>query len=317
MATVYFAKFNINEKIYEVYKEKENITQLLNKIYSKITTDVELQENVKKKITNYKFITLDKKEGVINGRLVAYAPGTHVSYDDEKDDVIETQDNKKATYITFSFDIHKEIIGFVPKNDFGRNQFIDRFKNLVQKMVPEVGEVEIFLESDKQALDEKLKVFKLVQDITIELIPPNNDKDLFRVLFNTKPEELSETGGNKFIIHIKGSAKKGINLASSYIKRFTQGVAIGYGKLKANGKNTSDENITVKSDRDALYTKGISEHNKDSIPQIEEKTRAGAIQLQAFKVQAYDENKALIEQMNLKDKLMKEMIHDGQGTREE
>ncbi|MCA1215906.1 hypothetical protein LC728_16190 [Bacillus amyloliquefaciens] len=317
MPTVYFAKFNINEKIYSVYKEKENLTELLNSIYLGINTEVELQEDVKKKVINYKFITLDKKEGVINGRLVAYAPGTHVSYDDESDDVIETKDNKKATYITFCFDIHKEIIGFVPKNDFGRNQFLDRFKNLVEKMVPEVGEVEIYLESDKQALEEKLKAFKLVQEITIELIPPNNDKELFEVLFNTKPEELSETGGNKFTFQIKGSAKKGINLAANYLKRLAQGVAIGYGKLVANGKNTSDEKITVKSDRDALYTKGIAEHNKDSIPQIEEKTRAGVIQLQALKIQAYDENKSLIERMKLKDKLMKEMIQNEQGTREE
>lgn len=317
MPTVYFAKFNINEKIYSVYKKQEQLTVLLNKIFLGLNTKVELRDSQIKKEVNYKFITLDKKEGVINGRLVAYAPGTHVSYDEERDDVVETEDNKKATYITFCFDINKEIIGFVPKNDFGRNQFIERFKNLVEKMVPEIGEVEIYMENDKKALDEKLKSLNFVKDISVELIPPNNDKELFEILFNTKPEELSDTRGTKFIFKIRGTAKEGINIASNYIKRITLGVSIGYGKLIAIGKNRSKEDITIKSDKHALYTRGIAEHNKDSIPQIEEKTRAGAAELQMLKVQAYDENRDAIERMKLKEKLMKEWIENEQGTKEE
>ena len=306
MPIVYFAKFNINEKIYDVYDNKISLSNLQDTIYQSLSTEIELSEEVKNKITNFKFITLDKNPEtmIINGRLVAYAPGTHISYDPEKDNVVETADNKKATYITFSFDIKKEIIGFVTKFDFGRNQFLERFKLLTEASASNVGEVELFLESDKQKLKDKLRNFQHVQEVAINLVPPNNDRRLFKKLFDLDSEKLNDTGGTKFYLSIKGTAKKGIDLASSYMRNMVNGITIGYGNLIAIGENRMGEELRVKSDKDALFTKNISESNKDSIPEIAEKTKAGTNTLMALKNKVKDDYEA----EDLKEDLMKELV---------
>jgi hypothetical protein len=292
LSTVYFAKFNINEKIYDVYDKKESLTKLLNMVYKGLNTEVELAEVSNKKDLNFKFISLHPQDSlIVNGRVVAYAPGTHISYDPDTDDVIETKDNKKATYVTFTFDIKNEIIGFVPKVDFGHNQFLRRFKALVENCVPEIGEVELFLESDLQALNEKIIKFKHVQEVSLNLIPPNNDKKLFEELFDIKPEKLNETGGNKFFLSLKGTAKQGLNLASDYMKNLIKGVSLGYGNMRITGKNTSEEDYSVKSDKDALYTRPISNNNKDNILEVEEKTKAGVKHLRELKVRIRYEQK--------------------------
>lgn len=307
---VYFAKFNINEKIYEVYKKEGMLNELLNTVFREMNTDIELVEVKKNKTTNYKFIQLDKNsdEFIVNGRLVAYAPGTHVSYDSEKDDVIETKDNKKASYVTFSFDTRKEIIGFVPKQSFGRKQFIERFTELIEKTVPEVGEVEIILENDKQLINEKLNVLSHINEIVVDLIPPNNDKDLFKTLYGINPEELDETGGNKFTFIIKGSVSKGINKSSKYIKKLINGVIMGYGRIVAKGRNTSGEPDHINSEEQALYTKGIENINKDNIPMIEEKTRAGYVTLSVMKTIAKEE--LLNQKESLKKELLRKVGHE-------
>lgn len=270
-------------------------------------TDVELKETVKKKTTHFKFITLYKDPDtlIVNGRLVAYAPGVHVSYDEETDDVMETQDNKKATYITFCFDVKNETIGFVPKLDFGRKQFIDRFRQLIEKLVPEVGEIEIILESDKQLLNEKLRKVNLVEQLTVDLIPPNNDKKLFESLFGLNSDDLAETGGRKFTFNIRGTAEKGLDVTSAFIKNLINGVIVGYGKLTARGKNTSGEPAFVNSEEQALYTKGIADINKDSIPEIEEKTRAGYVSLVSMKLTARED--LLKKQRELKSELLRKI----------
>jgi hypothetical protein len=283
MSTVYFAKFNFNEKIYDLYHDSSKFEILLNRVYTNMTTETELTENTKKKTINYKFIQLikDLDTLTVNGRLVAYSPGTHVTYDPERDDIIETNDDKKASFVTFSFNIRSEIIGFVPKNDFGRNQFIERFKNLVDETC-DVGEVELFLESDKRELEEKFERFERIDELSVLLIPPNNEQELFEDLFDLNPQKLNETGANKFLFGLKGVASKGLNSSSKYVKDFIKGVTLGYGILKASGVNTSGERFSVQSNKDALYFRPIDDKHKDNIPIIEEKTKAGINQINSF-----------------------------------
>ncbi|MBJ7963039.1 MULTISPECIES: hypothetical protein [Bacillus] len=310
MSTIYFAKFNINEKIYEVYDEKENLDELLTKVFLGMKTDVELGEVRRKKNVNFKFITLNKDPDkfTVNGRLVAYAPGVHVSYDEEKDDVVETKDNKKAAYVTFYFDVRRETIGFVPKNDFGRKMFIDRFKKLIEELVPDVGEVEIVLEKDRQILDEKLRLINHVDEISINLIPPNNDKKLFEALFGINSDDLTDTGGSKYTFNIKGTTKKGLNLGSTFIKNLVNGVIVGYGNLIARGKNTSGEPVNVNSEDEALFTKGITDINKDNIPEISEKSERGIVNLAVMKATAKDD--LIQRQQELKLELLREIENE-------
>ncbi|MFD0695734.1 hypothetical protein ACFQZT_16740 [Paenibacillus sp. GCM10027628] len=272
MSTVYFAKFNINEEIYNVYNDELLLEKLLFKIYNGIKPNNILADQD----GTYKFISIDKNPdtSVVSGRLVLFAPGVHVSYDEDNDDVIERHDPKAARYITFSFDIRREIIGFVPKRGFSRNLFLEKFKNLIEASC-DIGEVELFIEINKRKFVEQLSVFKHVKEVSIKLIPPNGDKEDFAELFGTSSEKIKETNSTKFELNLKGTAKQGIDVRSDYIKKFIEFVTKGYGLMNFKGKNTSDEDTQVKSDEQAPFTKPISDQSKDVIPTVQEKTRAG------------------------------------------
>lgn len=279
MSTVYFAKFNFNEEIFNLYKEG-NIDELFDKVYRNINADTELVDVQNKKTYNYKFISLDKRpeDYIINGRIVAYAPGTHVSFNKETDEIVEVEDDKKASYVTFSFDIRSEIIGFVAKIDFGKNQFLQRFKNLIDATC-DVGEVQLYLATDNRQLTEQMKKFKVLKKMSIELIPPNDERKDFEDLFDLDPEKIEETGARKFAFLLEGIKDIGLKLDSDYVKNFIRATVLGYGIVKAEGINTSNDEFRVNSNKDALFTLPIPSFNKDSIPAIEIKTEAAKAQL--------------------------------------
>lgn len=281
MANVYFAKFNINDEIYEVYADNSLREKILHKIYQGLNTKFSIQDNE----GTYKFITLDKNADnyLINGRIVHYGPGTHVTYDPDKDDVTESLDDKKASYVTFSFDVKNEIIGFVPKRDFGFKQFIKRFKSLVEKSA-EVGEIQIFLETDTELLTERLKNLERVSEITVRLIPPNDDREDFRALFGTDAEDIEDSGATRFFIRLFTSSKRTIKVSSKYVQKLIRAIGLGYGYMFVSGYNKSGEKVTLKSEEDTPYTRPIHPNSKDSIPGIMEKTRAGITELKALKV---------------------------------
>lgn len=279
MSTVYFAKFNFNEDIFNLYKEG-NIEDLFDKVFRNINVNTELGDVQNKKEYNYKFISLDKKpdEYIINGRIVAYAPGTHVSYNKETDEIVEVEDDKKASYVTFSFDVRSEIIGFVAKVDFGRNQFLQRFKNLIDNTC-EVGEVQLYLATDNRQLTEQMERFKELKKMSIELIPPNDERKDFEDLFDLDPDKIEETGARKFVFVLEGIKNIGLMLNSNYVKNFIRATVLGYGIVKAEGINTNNDEFRVNSNKDALFTSPIPSFNKDSIPAIEIKTAAAKVQL--------------------------------------
>lgn len=280
MSDVYFAKFNINEEIYEVYSDKTLLEKLLFKIYTSLRTDLSINDGD----GTYKFTTLDKNPDtlVINGRLVKYGPGTHISYDEDADDIIETLDEKKASYITFCFDVQNEIIGFVPKRDFGHKQFLQRFKRLIEAS-SDIGEVQLFLETDTDKLEERIKFLEKVNEITVRLIPPNDDKEDFKALFGTEADDVEDSGATRFIISLFASATKTIKVSSKYVQNLLKAVGLGYGQMSVRGVNRSGEKVRIRSEQDTPYTRSILDLNKDSIPEISEKTRAGISELKGLK----------------------------------
>lgn len=280
MPRVYFAKFNFNEEIYEIYSDENRRQQLLFKLYDGINNDVELRDSD----GTFKFISLDKNPDnyVVNGRIVLYAPGVHTSYDDKDDDVIERIDDKMAQYVTFSFDVEREIIGFVPKRDFGRKQFIDKLTQLIEKCC-DVGEVKIFLETDLKQLQERLKVFSFVKEVNLKVIPPNGDRDDFAALMGSNAEQIKNTNATKFQMNFMGTAKKGINIGAAYIQKWIGAITRGYGEMVVTGKNQSKEDVTINSNDDAPFVRPITHNAKNSIPEVAEKTRAGISELLALK----------------------------------
>lgn len=280
MSNVYFAKFNINAEIYDVYSGKTDINKLLNKIYNEINEEERLYEDK----ATYKFISLDKlpDKSIINGRIVYYGPGTNTSYDATKDDVTEELDENKARYVTFSFDVENEIIGFVPRNNFGYKQFLERFKKLVEACA-DIEEVELFLETDAEDLEQRINFLKKIQKIEVELIPPNNDREDFKMLFGQEAQDLQDTGATKFYLKLTATSKRTIKSSSKYVKRLLKAVGLGYGQMTIIGKNTSGEDVRIKSNDDTPFLRPISEYSKTSIPDVAEKTRAGISDLRRLK----------------------------------
>src|SRR5665648_1128190 len=109
MSTMYFAKLNFNSEIYKVYEDGSILTEFLNKVFLNLTDKVAHIDDKGKKT---KFITLLKDENGtwISGRIVLIAPGTNVSYDEVKDDIVETHDKNGANYVTFYFDLSLSLI---------------------------------------------------------------------------------------------------------------------------------------------------------------------------------------------------------------
>ncbi len=281
MSRIHYAKFNFNEDIYKIYDNDELREEFLYKVFSGIDSKL----SIKDKDGTFKFISLHKNsdEYIINGRVVLYAPGTHISYNQDKDDVNEVKDDKMAQYITFSFHVRKEIVGFVPKRNFGKNQFVEKFSRLVEGMC-EIGEVKMYLETDLKELQEKLKVFSFVKSVDVRVIPPNSDRDDFAALMGSNAEQIKETKATKFEMSFMGTAKKGINIASTYIQKWIGAITRGYGEMSVKGENSSHDEIIVHSKTDALFTRPIHNNSKDSIPDVAEKTRAGISELLALKV---------------------------------
>jgi len=285
MPNVYFAKFNFNGKIYEIYSNEEKRQELLNKLYNGLNTDVKLLDEKSGK--NFKFIHLDKDPDkcIVKGRVVLYAPGVHISYDEQEDDVVETKDDNKASYITFCFDINKEIIGFVPKNDFKRKMFMEKLTQLIEACC-DVGEVAIFLETDLKKLQERLEIFTHVKEVSVLAVPPNGDKEDYENLMGSNASLIQDTGATKYQMRFIGTVKKGIDANSPYIRKWISVVTRGYGEMSVYGKSNEKENVTISSKEDAPFFRPIGEVSKDSIPEVAEKTRAGISELMVLKVQS-------------------------------
>lgn len=277
MSTMYFAKMNFNSEIYDVYEDGALLTDFLNKVFNSLTEKVTLKDDKDRK---FKFITLikDDRGSWISGRIVLIAPDTVITYDPDKDDIIESYNKNGASYITFYFDIARESIAFVPKRNFGHVMFIEMFKKLVELCVENVS-VEIYLEKNIHVLREKIYNFKSVQIVEIDIVPPNGDKDDFDALFGTKADEIKETKATKFKINLAAPAKIGINVKSKYIDRLIRAVSKGFGEMVVRGKNQANADQTLKSDKDAPYTIAIDDKNKDNLVEFPTYARAGISEL--------------------------------------
>jgi hypothetical protein len=282
VSTMYFAKLNFNSEIYDVYENGALLTDFLNKVFTGLTEKVTFDDD---KGRRFKFITLikDEKGSWISGRLVLIAPGTVISYDPEKDDVIESYNKNGASYVTFYFDISKESIAFVPKRTFGHVMFIEMFKKLIELCVIDAN-VEIFLEKNIHMLREKIYKFKSVQTIEIDIVPPNGDKEDFEALFGTKADEIKETKATKFKINLAAPIKIGIDVKAKYIDRLIKAVSKGFGEMVVKGKNQANADQTLKSDKDAPYTMPIADMNKDNLVEFPIYARAGISELMEHRI---------------------------------
>lgn len=286
MATIYFAKFNINEKINRVRDGSENLDKLLNDVFNGINQKLKVKD-VENESIIYKFVNLDyiSSKMTINGDIVKIYDGIDSNYDEKNDEVIDTFAKNKADYVSFSFDVKNEIIGFVPKQSFSRNSFINYFRLLVEQCVPSIGETEIILLKSKNKLENEFKKMEKMRDLEVFLIPENGDRDALKDILKDVMPEVQETNAQHLNIKLKGTLKEPLDKDSKLIKKFKSIALMAYATLKASGKNSEGDEFKIDSEKDLLLTKDIRGDNRNSLSEIEELTQKGVESYRIQKIQ--------------------------------
>jgi len=277
MVKIYFAKFNFNEIINEVSKGNEKIEDLLVEVFNGINQTDKVQDE-KDNLIKYKFVNLDflPDKMIINGDIVKIYDGIDSNYDEENDEVIDKFSENKADYITFSFDVKKEIIGFVPKQTFSKNAFQKYFSLLVEQCVPRVGRTEIILIKSKDKIEKEFKKMKILKEVNFYLIPENNDDKSFQDLLEGIVPDVKETNAQHLDISLKGTLRKPLSKDSKLVRRMKNLAVMAYGKLKATGKDYAGDDFSIDSEKELLMTKDIRNDNRYSRSEIAELTQIGA-----------------------------------------
>lgn len=298
MSKLYFAKFNINENIHDIYDGKHDLGFYLKKIvvglnektvicYSESKRkvvdvfsiddikDLDNPESVKEpeeSCSYYKFMSLnsiqENGDEIFNGRVIRiYADDWHRFRIDEngKESLTDHHASDKTSYCTFSFNITKEIIGFSTKSDFRKEKFTIIFKHLIEETVPSIGEIEINLLIDSGALDVKFKRIKRLYDLSIDFIPPNqSDKDVLEILKKLNGG-VKETNATKAKLVLHAPPKMPIKKSAEVVEAIISMAKLGYGRVKAIGIAQNEEKVEIDTEKDVAYYREVPQDSRDSI----------------------------------------------------
>lgn len=297
MPNIYFAKLNINSKIYDVYKNPNLADEILKKLFISLDQDKKLKPDNEKSVW-IKFINLEKSytNYTVAGRLVKIFDDDIEVYDSRKDDVSPLSTKELAKSVTFYLDLKNEIVAFTTSKLLGRKQFVEFFRDLINSYSDE-NKFEVFVINNKYTLKEQLKNFKVISKADILLVPPNSNEEEFMDLFPKTGDEIKDTRATKIEQSFSASIKEnGLNIKSKFFERIINGVSNGFGILKVIGKNNEDEKYSITSTDDAPQKRFIPTNEKDSISAIKERGRAGIISILAMR-----ENEKVKENYTKKD----------------
>lgn len=288
MATMYFAKININEEIYEVYKHSEKAEEIFCKLLSKKWQEETIVHTQGNKLNQdsdkeevYKFINIDMvyDKGYLVGRLIEIFRDDLSLYDRNKDDINSISQSELSREIPFYFDWKNEIVAFIPSKKFSRKKFLVCFEELLNKIYGEQM-FSVYLKNNIGDLKRAVNSFSKVSEIEITLVPPNSNKEEFDDLFPKSGDELEETQGTKFYQKISAPhSKTGLNIQASLFQRMITGVAKGFGQFTALGKDSSGNTKRFSSDKSAPQRKYIKESSRNSFNEVIEYGRAGIIEI--------------------------------------
>lgn len=272
MANIYIAKLNVNEKIYEVYKNEIQLSKLLKNLYYNLD-DKKILENEFNEV-RYKIVDIEKdpENFIISGRFLRiFKSQTQDFYDSDKDTVVEKALGDKAEYVPFTFYVKREIIAFVPKQTFTRKQFLKIFKEFITYSYPEIGEVDLQIKYDNASIDKKFKKIKVLKKVEVVIVPPNGDEDLWEGLKNVE-KDLKETEAKKMSISLEATKKKPLKKTSNLVQGFLKFVKNQYGELEAIGYDAKNNevNIDTINDEKLIEKYKISESEKNSPNEIKE-----------------------------------------------
>lgn len=273
MPLLYLAKINLNSNIFDVYDNTLKLEDVLKNIYTKFNVGDRFELKTKEryidelgnteyynKTSGYSFQEINKLEGnIITGKLVRTFDKPSEELDPVTNKMVKTKVQETVS-IYFYYDVYKEMVTFCERQSFGYNQFMKSFVSLLN-MIAKPYEFEIFLQKDKDKLEEKLSTLVSVQKIRATLIPPNSNEDDLRE-FREELEymkQCQEANANKLDIEYESNDLK---MDSKVMKDIKTAVSRGYGDLNATGMNHNGRKQTIRSSQDAAYTTNIKENIK-------------------------------------------------------
>ena len=284
MATMYYAKINVNKEIYDVYSEKTTVQKILDKLYlsdwqkEKLVVASKRRDETGKKINEtIKFISIDKKpdENMLVGRMAKIFQDELALYNEDLDDIQELPTKSLTRSIPFFFDVNNEIVAFIAKQQFSKEQFVNYFEELINKLYGDEM-FKVFLKQNMGDFENKLTFLSSIRSVEVILIPPNTSKSDFDELFADNAEEIEETQSTKF--EQKYSAphnKDGLIIKAKLFQRIIKGIAKGYGIMKVRGTTSEGKGRQVNSDTNAPFKTTVDNRHVDSLVEVENYGRMG------------------------------------------
>lgn len=271
MPLLYLAKVNLNSNIFDVYDKKLKFDDVFDLIYKNIAdvTDYFTQNKDKYidsygnpevfiRKSQYTFQEIMKRENrIITGKLVRTFNKPSEILDELSHRMVTTYIEESVS-IYFYYDVANEMITFCERQSFGYNQFMKAFANMLNKSV-KMYEFEIFLQKDKDILEEKMKSLRTVQRVRTTLIPPNSTEEDLQELRNELiyMQQCQEANATKVNIEY---ASENMKMESRVMKDIVTAVSRGYGDVTATGINNSGRQQTISSSQDAAYTANIQDN---------------------------------------------------------
>lgn len=274
MPLLYLAKVNLNSNIFEIYDKTLDLKVVLEKIYREFATGTIYSNRNKERYwdsmgnlveymreSNYSFQEIQKLDnGIITGKLVRKFNRPSEKLDSNTNKMVETSVQEMVS-IYFYYDVYREMITFCERQSFGYNQFMGAFAYLLNK-IANPYEFEIFLQKDREILEEKLKNLISVRKVKATLIPPNSNEDDLKELRNELiyMQQCQDANAIKMDLSYTSS---NMNMESKVMKDIKTAVSRGYGDVNATGVNENGKMQTVKSSKDAAYTVNIQDNIKE------------------------------------------------------
>ena len=275
MPLLYLAKVNLNSNIFDVYNKSLSIDSVLEMIYRRFDIGDEFSNRSKERYidafgnpveffreSKYSFQEIKKLDkGIITGKLVRNFNKPSEKLDPNTNRMIETSVQETVS-IYFYYDVFHEMITFCERQSFGYNQFMGAFAYLLNKIATPY-EFEIFLQKDRDVLEEKLKTLVSVQQVRATLIPPNSNEDDLNELRNELLYMQQCQEANAIKVELAYSSSK-MNMESKVMKDIKTAFSRGYGDVNATGINGNGRRQTVRSSQDAAYTVNIQDNIKET-----------------------------------------------------
>lgn len=274
MSIMYLAKINLTVGIFDVYEKRTSLNDVKWVIYneldekkfytaiynSKYNDPLGNKQRIRQ-YSKYSFKELKKKDdGIITGKMVRTfdKPTEKIG---ENGKVLQSF-NEENVSIYFYLDTKYELIAFSERQAFGYNQFMKAF-NFILNQNSKGYEFEIFLQKDRDVLQDKINTLKVVRSIRATLIPPNsNDDDLEEFKKNLQYiQDCQSTNANKLRVELTTSDEnQSLKIESKYMQEIFTAVSRGYGDITTIGVNASGRKQIINSNQDAALTRIIDEN---------------------------------------------------------